>query len=163
MLPLSQICTNVLVKPQLQPLSSESLSHHSDDHARLDISTRGFLNPLAKSHFIQTLPSCYRHKNEEKRVYDERVHNVEHGTFALLVFSAAGDMGPIATTFYKCLASLLSNKSNQSYNQTIRWLCWNLSFSLLRSLIMCLRGACSSGKPQLAAGDISLALNEASF
>jgi len=36
-----------------------------------------------------------------KRGYDELVHNVEHGTFTPLVFSAAGGMGPIATTFYK--------------------------------------------------------------
>jgi len=43
-------------------------------------------------------------KNEKKRVYDEHVHNVEHGTF---FFSAAGSMGPIATTLYKPLAVLL--------------------------------------------------------
>jgi len=38
---LSQVCTNVQVEPQLQPLSGESLSHrtsNTDDHARLDIS-----------------------------------------------------------------------------------------------------------------------------
>ena len=148
-----------------------------DEHARLDISARGFwnssheqafvdvrvFNPLAKSHLHQTLPSCYRkNENEKKRAYDERVRNVEHGTFTPLVFSVAGGMEPIATTFYKRLASLLSDKSNQSYNQTIRWLRCSLSFSLTRSLIMCLRGARSSaGKPQLAAGDISLAVSEA--
>jgi len=71
-----QVCTKVQVEPQLQPLSGESLSHHtsnSDDHARLDISARGFwstshekafidlrvFNLLAKSHLNQTLPSCY--------------------------------------------------------------------------------------------------------
>ena len=90
------------------------------------------------------------------------VRNVEHGTFTPLVFSAAGGMGPIATTFYRCLASLLSDKLYQSYNQTIRWLCCRLSFSLLRSVIMCLRGARSScGRPEPAASDISLAVSEA--
>ena len=79
-----------------------------------------------------------------------------------LVFSVAGGMDPIATTFYKRLASLLSDKTHQTYNQTIRWLRCSLSFSLLRSMIMCLRGARSScGKPQLAAGDIALAVSEA--
>jgi len=49
----------------------------------------------------------------------------------------------------------------QSYNQIIHWLRCSLSFSLLRSLILCLRGARSSGKPQLAVGDISLAVSGA--
>jgi len=31
--------------------------------------------------------------------YDERIRNIEHGTFTPLVFSVAGGMGPIATTF----------------------------------------------------------------
>ena len=51
--------------------------------------------------------------------YEERVRNVEHGTFTPLVFFAAGGMGTITTTFYKRLASLLSEKLHQSYNQTI--------------------------------------------
>ena len=37
----------------------------------------------------------------KKLQYEERVRNVEHGTFTPLVFSAAGGMGPrpITTTF----------------------------------------------------------------
>jgi len=72
------------------------------------------------------------HRNEnKKRAYDECVPNVEHGTFTPLVFSVAGGMGPIATTFYRQLASLFSDKTHQTYNQTIRWLRCSLSFSLL--------------------------------
>ena len=71
-------------------------------------------------------------------------------------------MRPITTTFYKRLTSLLSEKLHQSYNQTILWLHCSLSFSLLWSVIMCLRGARSScGRPQPAASDISLAVSEA--
>ena len=177
---LSQICSNVQIEPHLQPLSGETLAHRTsnvDDQARLDISAKGFwntshelaffdvrvFNPLAKSHVNQSLSSCYRkNENEKKRQYEERVRNVEHGTFTPLVFSAAGGMGPITTTFYKRLASLLSEKLHQSYNQTILWLRCSLTFSLLRSVIMCLRGARSScGRPQPAASDISLAVSEA--
>jgi len=94
--------------------------------------------------------------------YEERVRNVEDGTFTPLVFFATGGMRPIATTFYRCLASLLSDKLHQSYNQTICWLRCHLSFFLLRSVIMCLRGARSScGRPQPATRDISLAVSEA--
>jgi len=43
------------------------------------------------------------------------IRNVEHGTFTPLVFSVAGGMGPIPSTFYKRLASMLSAKTQQSY------------------------------------------------
>ena len=60
---------------------------------------------------------CYRkNETEKKRAYEERIRNVEHGTFTPLVFSVAGGMGPIVSTFYKCLASMLSAKTQQSYN-----------------------------------------------
>ena len=52
-----------------------------------------------------------------------------------------GDLGPQATTSYKRLASLLSAKWNQAYSLTIMWLRCRLAFSLLRSSVMCIRGA----------------------
>ena len=42
--------------------------------------------------------------SEKKPKYEERVCNIERGTFAPLVFSAASGMGPITTTIYRCLA-----------------------------------------------------------
>jgi len=111
-------------------------------------------NPLAKSYINQSLYTCYwKNENEKKHKYEERVRNVEHGTFTPLVISAAGG---------RRLASLLSDKLHQSYKKTIHWLRCRLRFSLLRSMIMCLRGARSScGRPQPAASDISLAVSEA--
>jgi len=66
-------------------------------------------NPLAKSHFNPSLSSCYRKNENEKWAYEERIRNVEHGTS--LVFSVAGGMGPIASTFYERLASMLIAKT----------------------------------------------------
>ena len=74
-----------------------------------------------------------------------------------LVFSVAGGMGPIASTFYKGLVSMLSAKTQQAYNQTICWFHDSSSFSLLRSMIRGARSSC--GKPQLAAGDISVVVS----
>jgi len=71
------------IEPQLQPLSGETLSHlpsYTDEHARLDVSAKGYwntsnvwafvdarvFNPLAKSLFTQSLSSSYR-KNENER------------------------------------------------------------------------------------------------
>jgi len=58
--------------------------------------------------------------------------------------SASGGMAPAATTTFKRLASLISNKQQQDYNKTITWIRCLLSFSLVRSSVMCLRGAQSS-------------------
>ena len=53
--------------------------------------------------------------------------------------NTAGGMGKAATTAYKRLASLLANKREQSYSTVKGWMRCHLSFSLLRSAIMCLR------------------------
>ena len=74
-----------------------------------------------------------------KREYEERVREIEHGFFSPLVFSTAGGMGPIATV-YKRIASLIADKRQEPYSTTLFWLRCKLSFSLLRSAIMCLRG-----------------------
>ena len=107
--------------------------------------------------------NCYRrHEQEKKRAYDQRIREVEHGCFSPLVFSATGGMGPTAKVVYKKLASMIATKHNQSYSQTINWLRCRLSFSLLRSSIMCIRGSRSSAhhpaNPQLPEAAIDRAL-----
>ena len=59
-------------------------------------------------------------------------------------FSASGGMTPAATITFKRLASLIAEKQQQEYNKTIGWIRYLLSFSLVRSSVMCLRGARSS-------------------
>ena len=71
---------------------------------------------------------------------------MEHGTFTPLVFSATGGMADQAIVFYKCLASLLSEKRNEHYAVVMGWIRCCLSFSLFQSAIRCrLRGSRSSG------------------
>ena len=53
-------------------------------------------------------------------------------------------MAPAATITFKRLASLIAAKQQQDYNKTIAWIRCLLSFSLVRSSVMCLRGARSS-------------------
>ena len=103
----------------LQPLSGESLSHHSantEDGARLDVAVYGFwggryekafvdvrvFNPSAQSNCHVPLSSIYRmYEQEKRRQYDQRVCEIEHATFTPLVLSTTGGMGRAATTFYK--------------------------------------------------------------
>ena len=102
-------------------------------------------NPFTHTHCSVSLPQCYRcAKLEKKRKYEERISEVEHGVFSPLVFSCTGGMGPLATVVYKRIATLLSEKSGQSYSKTLYWLRCKLSFSLLWAAITCLRGSRSS-------------------
>ena len=159
---LSETCPNVSIELVLQPLTGESLTYltaNAEEGARLDVRADGFwgdrhqsaffdvrvFNPLAPSNRRLTPTSCYRqHEREKRRAYDQRVREIEHGTFTPLVFSAAGGMGNAATITYRRLAYLLATKRSQSYSRTMGWLRCRISFSLLRSAITCLRGARST-------------------
>ena len=151
------MCHNVGSEPILQPVTGEQLLHRTanrEDGARLDIVAESFwgrdrqraffdvrvFNPFAQSYRNTSLPQCYRQNElEKKRAYDERVREIEHGSFSPLVFSTTGGMGTTATVIYKRLASLIADKQNKPYSRTVHWLRCRLSFSLLRSAIMCLR------------------------
>ncbi len=159
---LTEVCNNVCTEPELQPVSQEALrgaSANRQDGARLDIAANGFwggtfertyfdvrvFNPLAPSNRHTQLSSAYRkHERIKKRAYEQRIREIEHATFTPLVLSATGGLGNEANTFYKRLASLLATKWNNPYSSTMCWLRCRLSFSLLRSSIMSIRGARSS-------------------
>ena len=102
-------------------------------------------NPFAQTHCNTPLAHCYRkHELEKKRVYKERVREVEHGTFSPLVFTTAGGLGPTATVVYKRLASRIAEKHDKAYGKTLHLIRCRLNFSLLRSAIMCLCGSRSA-------------------
>ena len=90
------------------------------EKAFLDI---GVFNPSAQSNRRGPLASVYRrHKQEKKRQYEQHVQEVEHATFTPLVMSTTGGMGKTATTFYKRLASMISDKRDISYSKTVNWI-----------------------------------------
>jgi len=147
---------------------------NKEDGARLDIVAESFwgrgrqraffdvrvFNPLAMNYRNSSRPQCYRRNElEKRRAYDERIR-VEHGSFSSLVFSTAGGMGPTANVVYKIVASLIAKKHGKPYSKTIYWMRCRLSYSLLRSAIMCLRVARSSLHRPICSfeGEIDLAL-----
>ena len=165
-------------------LTGEAMSHRTaniEDGARLDIMAQGFwggdkvraffevrvFNPFAHTYQNQSLTATFRkHEQEKRRAYDQRIREVEHSYFSPLVFTSSGGMGPTAKVVYKKLASMLAMKQNRPYSQTMDWLRCTLSFSLLRSAIMCLRGSRSrAGQPahhnlELDGGTIDRAIND---
>ncbi len=126
---LTEVCHGVTIEPHLQLLSDEPMTYRSaitEDGARLDVAMYGFwggrfekafvdvrvFNPSALSNLLSSLSATYRkHEQEKRRHYNQR--DVEHGSFTPLVLSTTGGMGRTATTFYKRLASMLSEKRYQ--------------------------------------------------
>ena len=88
---------------------------------------------------------------------------MEHATFTPLVMSATGGIGRAGTTFYRRLASMISEKRNTKYGQTLNWIRCKLSFALLRAAITSVRGARSSryhAASEITLGPIDLQLAE---
>ena len=95
-------------------------------------------NPFAPTNLKHQLEGCYcRNEMEKRRQYDERIHEVEHGSFAPQVFSTSGGISKQENVVYKHLASMLARKRDQPYSHVI-------GFSLLRSSITCLWGTRSA-------------------
>ena len=174
---LTEVCHNVATEPLLQPLTNESFNHRSantEPNARLDIRARGFWNtgqdaffdvrvfhPNASSYRSMTTTAAYRkHESTKKREYAQRVREVEHGVFTPLVFTTTGGMGREATTFYRRLADGISLKEQKKYSVIMGWIRCRLSFAILRSAILCIRGSRSSRHRPVHELNISLAASE---
>jgi len=84
------------------------------------------------------------------------------GQTVLDTTSVAGSMGATAKVVYKRIASLIADKHNKPYSKTMNWLRCRLSFSLLRSAVMCLHGSRSSLHHPISSfhGEIDLAIAE---
>uniref|UniRef100_A0A1X7SRF4 Uncharacterized protein n=2 Tax=Amphimedon queenslandica TaxID=400682 RepID=A0A1X7SRF4_AMPQE len=174
---LCEVCHDVSTEPLLQPVSGESFPQRSinrDEGARLDIAATNFwerngqrsffdirvFNPLAPTNLNVSLRQCYHsHEREKRRTYDQRVRDIEHGCFSPLVFNTLGGLGPTATVVYKRIAALISEKKKLPYNIVIRWVRCHVSFSLLRSTIMLLRGS-RQRIPRIDFSSISVAIAE---
>ena len=99
-------------------------------------------HPNALSYCNTSVPSLYRrHEAQKKREYGDRVREVEQASFTPLVFATTGGMGREAIVFYRRLADHLSRRGSTSYSQTLAFIRCTLSFSLLRSATMCIRGS----------------------
>ena len=167
---------DVEIEPNLLPMTGETLHHSANKQpdARLDISIRGFwqrgerafadvriFNPFAQTHLNQKLEKCFsNNEKEKKRAYGQRVIEVEHGSFTPLVFSSYGGHGRETDRFLSVLAEKLSTKKDISYGETVAWLRTKISFCLLRSAILCVRGSRCAKKVIVDTDNIELTCSE---
>ena len=172
---LDEVCVNVRNEPNLLDLNGDEQMQHRtanrSKEARLDISATGFWTPGQRAFFdIRVfdldarryrgleLSKCFRRNEEEKkRHYNERVNIVEYGTFSPLVFSTNGGMGRECGIFYKRLSGMIAEKRGVSLQQSTKFIRSKISFSLLRSTLLCIRDSRSlwSREPQ-SLNDIEL-------
>ena len=100
---LSNVCNNVEIEPPLRPINTEKLPNSAlkGDESRPDIRARGFWrkghNAFLDVHVTNAGAESQRnvvfksvlteHEREKKREYNERIMNIEHGTFTPLIFT----------------------------------------------------------------------------
>ena len=151
------MCHDVEIEPHLEPVPENMIfnrtTNRSDD-ARADIRARGFWRPGQNSFFdicvTNTESNSYNKRavsailrskeNSKKSQYNQRIMNVDHGTFTPLVFSVRGVMGHECSKFYKSLAQKLAEKSGEKYDDIIKYIRVKVSLLSLRSSLLCVRG-----------------------
>lgn len=171
---------DVTMEPELQPLNGETFKYKSanvDEEARSDLRVCGFWTRLRRAFFDVTAFSPFARSNQTKtnnlaqlfkreegrksREYRERIRNVEHADFNPLVFSTSGGMGYQASVVVKRIALALAEKKNQTYSVVVGWLRCRLSFALLRTTLLCLRGSRPHRPKKIEDIAIDLAVGEA--
>ena len=175
---LAEVCHDVQIEPILNELTGETFSYRSANiapEARLDVSARSVwvrnqraffdirvFHPNARRYQKQSLRQTYiTNEKEKKRHYNERVLQIENGTFTPLVFSVFGGMGNECKTFFKRLSSLLSEKRLENLATVTTWVRKRVCFALLRSVLLCLRGSRHRYyKPQVKEVDMEIDMKE---
>ena len=154
---LDEVCYDVRVEPPLEPLTGEALpdTANSKVEARLDIAARGFwqdgamalfdvrvFNPFAKTHLKSNLMSAFDTNEKQKKTqYNQRVIEIEHGSFTPLVMSAYGGVSRETERFMSKLATKIAEKKDVPISTISNYIRTKLSFLLIRSQVLCIRGS----------------------
>ena len=154
---MNEVCHDVEIEPKPQPLQGESFVNNStttEDEARLDIKANGLwgsrfsrvffyvkiFNPHAKTSRKLHKDAYKYHETLKNSKYQQRIFNVEQGSFCPLIFGCTDAAAPTATWTMQRLAEKLSEKRLEIYPESINYIRTKISFALLRSSIICIRG-----------------------
>ena len=110
---------------------------------------------------MNTSPSqlYLQQEQEKKRTYNDRIIQVEKGSFSPLIFSTTGGMGPEATRYHKKIAQLISAKRGEIYSDVVNHIRTRIRFSLLKSVLVAVRGERGRRRRQLDVPISDLSLN----
>ena len=119
---LSEVRRTVAIEPLLLPLDGEVLQHHSTvtrDEARTDVKMAGFwtraedayfdghdFHPYAPSALVRSSAELFKmHERSKCLQYEDRIVNIDNGSFCPLVFSTAG----VAYCAYRVMFQICSS------------------------------------------------------
>jgi hypothetical protein len=151
------VCSDVEKEPKLQALGGEEFSRATltGEQAHPDIRARGYyragqqaffdvkvMNPNSESYLNISTEKVYeRAEQQKKSAYNERILQVEHGSFTPLIFSVSGGMGTQAKTFAKMLCNKIAYKKRQEYSDVMNMFRCKLSFLIQKMVLLCIRGS----------------------
>ena len=154
---MDEVLLGVRIEPPLQPLTGEQLTGGSskEDGAHPDIVARDFwqmhelaffdvkvFNPLARTYMNQSLEAAFKtNETNKKNLYNNRIIQVEKGSFTPVVLSSLGGFGVESGRFLAKLIELVSQKKNLEQSVVANYIRTKISFELVRSQIACIRGA----------------------
>ena len=171
---LREVTHDVRVEPKLQEVTGERFqqcSANKKNEARLDVSASSFWVPgqrlfldirVFNAHALryrnlEVTKSFKINETEKKRQYNERVLQVENGTFTPLVFATNGSMGEECKAFYKRLSEMIAKKRSIPLSVATNTIRSKICFSLLRSTIRCVRGSRALNDREINLNDFELA------
>ena len=97
-------------------------------------------NPTAKRYANQEISKTYEvNEREKNKLYNERILQIELGSFTPLVMSATVGMGREYKKFYARLAEMISYKRGTSYSVMAAWVRRKITFPLIKSIGIILR------------------------
>jgi len=99
-------------------------------------------NPLAKSYMNQSLEAAFsNNEKKKKRLYNNRIIQIEKGTFTPVVLSSLGGLGVESSRFLSKVIDLVTQKKSLEKSVVAHYIRTKISFELVRSQIACIRGA----------------------
>ena len=165
---LREVCKDVKVEPELLPIGNIELrGANTAEKASLDVSAVGLWSPMERtfvdvrvmhpnspSYKHKTTEQVYvHHEREKKRMYNQRVLQIEKASFVPLVYSTTGGMGAECTKFHKRLAEKIALKKGEDYANVMNHIRTRIRFCLLKSVLVAVRG--ERGKPRKRTAPIS--------
>ncbi len=176
---LEDVAYDVHTEPGLQVLTGEVLPEgtNTKDDARSDIAVRGFwqayalaffdikvFNPFAKAHISRSLKAVFKSNEEgKKREYNERIIQVEHGSFTPIVASAFGGFGVETGRFVSKLIEKMASKKGDEPSVVANYVRTKISFELVKSQIACIRGSRKRKKMVVDVAEMEIVANDSAI
>ena len=167
---LTEVCKDVDIEPQLLPVTGETSNNrnaNTSNEARVYMKSRGFwvrgqqvffdvrlFDPNTNRYFHKALLQCYiQNEKDNKRQYNERVLDLTMEISPLLYSQFMGYRKRECSTFYNRLAKKIAKKRELHQSIVAIWTGTKISFALLKSALLCLRGSRSLSRSVCFVGD----------